>query len=125
MGSFRFPGAATVRLRADGSAVVESNVHDIGSGAQTVLSQIAAEELGLPLERVEMRWGDTGLPETGPTYGSSTTMGTGSAVAAAARDVAKQLSDLGRDTDPRTPWSARESTSSSATARSPCPATRR
>ena len=101
MGSFRFPGAATVRLRADGSAVVESNVHDIGSGAQTVLSQIAAEELGLPLERVEMRWGDTGLPETGPTYGSSTTMGTGSAVAAAARDVAKQLSDLGRDTDPR------------------------
>ena len=46
----------------DGSAVVESNVHDIGSGAQTVLSQIAAEELGVPLDRVEMRWGDTDLP---------------------------------------------------------------
>ncbi len=101
MGSFRFPGAARVRLRSDGSAVVESNVHDIGTGAQTVLSQIAAEELGLPLERVEMRWGDTGLPATGPTYGSSTTMGTGSAVAAAARDVAKQLAELGLDADPR------------------------
>ena len=80
---------------ADGRAVVESNVHDIGSGAQTVLAQIAAEELGVPLDRVAMRWGDTDLPRTGPTYGSSTTMGTGSAVAAAARDVAKQLADLG------------------------------
>ena len=101
MGSFRFPGAARVRLRSDGSAIVESNVHDIGSGAQTVLSQIAAEELGLPLDQVEMRWGDTGLPATGPTYGSSTTMGTGSAVAAAARDVGKQLAALGLDMDPQ------------------------
>lgn len=100
MGSFRFPGAARVRLSADGSVIVESNVHDIGSGAQTVLSQIAAEELGVPLDRVEVRWGDTDLPRTGPTYGSSTTMGTGSAVAAAARDVQKQLADLGLDADP-------------------------
>ncbi|MBA3907503.1 MAG: xanthine dehydrogenase family protein molybdopterin-binding subunit [Pseudonocardiales bacterium] len=100
MGSFRFPGAARVRLSRDGTVVVESNVHDIGSGAQTVLSQIAAEEMGVPLDRVEMRWGDTDLPRTGPTYGSSTTMGTGSAVASAARDVHKQLADLGLDVDP-------------------------
>ena len=100
MGSFRFPGAARVLLSRDGHVVVESNVHDIGSGAQTVLSQIAAEELGVPLDRVEMRWGDTDLPRTGPTYGSSTTMGTGSAVAAAARDITKQLADLGLDADP-------------------------
>jgi len=99
MGSFRFPGAARVHLGADGSAVVESNVHDIGSGAQTVLAQIAAEELGVPLDRVAVRWGDTDLPRTGPTYGSSTTMGTGSAVASAARDVGKQLADLGIEAD--------------------------
>ncbi len=101
MGSFRFPGAARVRLRVDGSALVETNVHDIGSGAQTVMAQLAAEELGLPVDAVEARWGDTGLPATGPTYGSSTTMGTGSAVAAAARDVTKQLAALGLDSDPR------------------------
>jgi xanthine dehydrogenase YagR molybdenum-binding subunit len=95
MGSFRFPGAGRVRLRRDG-AVVEANVHDIGTGVQTVLSQIAAEELGIPPELVEMRWGDTDLPTTGPTYGSSTTMGTGSAIAAAARDVTKQLAELGQ-----------------------------
>lgn len=98
MGSFRFPGAARVRLSRDG-LVVESNVHDIGSGAQTVLAQIAAEELDVPLDRVEVAWGDTDLPRTGPTYGSSTTMGTGSAVAAAARDVAKQLADRGLSGD--------------------------
>ena len=94
MGSFRFPGASRVRLRRDG-AVVEANVHDIGTGVQTVLSQIAAEELGISPDQVEMRWGDTDLPRTGPTYGSSTTVGTGSAVAAAARDVTKQLAELG------------------------------
>ena len=100
MGSFRFPSAGRVRLRRDG-AVVEANVHDIGTGVQTVLSQIAAEELGIPPERVQTRWGDTDLPSTGPTYGSSTTMGTGSAVAAAARDVTKQLAGLGQgDRDP-------------------------
>jgi xanthine dehydrogenase YagR molybdenum-binding subunit len=99
MGSFRFPGAARVHLSADGGAAVESNVHDIGSGAQTVLAQVAAEELGIPVDRVAVRWGDTDLPRTGPTYGSSTTMGTGSAVAAAARDVTKQLADLGIDAD--------------------------
>ena len=107
---------------ADGGAVVESNVHDIGSGAQTVLAQIAAEELGLPLDRVAVRWGDTDLPRTGPTYGSSTTMGTGSAVAAAARDVTKQLADLGHR---RRPDGRRQgSTSSSARARTSCPAGR-
>jgi xanthine dehydrogenase YagR molybdenum-binding subunit len=95
MGSFRFPGAARVRLHRDG-AVVEANVHDIGTGVQTVLSQIAAEELGISPDQVETRWGDTDLPATGPTYGSSTTMGTGSAVAAAARDVSKQLAELGQ-----------------------------
>jgi xanthine dehydrogenase YagR molybdenum-binding subunit len=100
MGSFRFPGAARVRLRRDGSVLVESGVHDIGSGVQTALTQIAAEELRIAPERIEVRWGDTDLPRTGPTYGSSTTMGTGSAVAAAARDVDKQLAALGVDVEP-------------------------
>ena len=97
MGSFRFPSAARVRLRGDGMVVVETNVHDIGTGVQTILSQIAAEELDVPLARVKTRWGDTKLPHAGPAYGSSTTMSVGSAVAAAARDLAKQLADRGVD----------------------------
>ncbi len=92
MGSFRFPSSARVRLRDDGAVIVETNVQDIGTGVQTILSQIAAEELGLPPTRVEMHWGDTNLPMGGPAYGSSTTMSAGSAVALAARDALRQLS---------------------------------
>lgn len=95
MGSFRFPSAATLRLRGDGTVVIETNVQDIGTGVQTILSQIAAEELGVPLGQVEIRWGDTDLPTAGPAYGSSTAMSAGSAVAAAARDVVSQLADRG------------------------------
>lgn len=91
MGSFRFPSSARVRLRDDGTVIVETNVQDIGTGVQTILSHIAAEELGLPPTRVEMRWGDTTLPAGGPAYGSSTTMSAGSAVALAARDALQQL----------------------------------
>lgn len=97
MGSFRFPSAARVRLREDGTVVVETNVQDIGTGVQTILSQIAAEELGVPRSRIEIHWGETNLPSGGPAYGSSTTMSAGSAVAIAARDVVKQLADRGVD----------------------------
>jgi CO/xanthine dehydrogenase Mo-binding subunit len=102
--------------------VVEANVHDIGTGVQTVLSQIAADELGISPDQVEMRWGDTDLPRTGPTYGSSTTVGTGSAVAAAARDVSKHLAELGQGgRDPSRRSIAPGSMSSSARAPSSCP----
>ncbi len=102
MGSFRFPSAARVRLREDGTVVVETSVQDIGTGVQTILSQIAGEELCVPRTRVEIRWGDTSLPAGGPAYGSSTTMSAGSAVALAARDVLQQLATRGveiMDTD--------------------------
>jgi xanthine dehydrogenase YagR molybdenum-binding subunit len=91
MGNFRFPGGAHVRLMPGGQAVVEANTHDIGTGTQTTFCQIAAEELGLPVEKVSIRWGDTDLPETGPVYGSSATMGTGGAVLLAARDAKAKL----------------------------------
>jgi xanthine dehydrogenase YagR molybdenum-binding subunit len=100
MGTFRFPGEARVRLRADGTALIEANTHDIGTGTQTVFSQIAAEELGLRIEQVSIRWGDTALPAGGPVYGSSATMGTGSAVALACREIRAKLAALGSGNDP-------------------------
>jgi xanthine dehydrogenase YagR molybdenum-binding subunit len=98
MGCFRFPGAARVRLLADvdgGRAVIETNTHDIGTGGLTVFSQIASEVLGLPLERIDIAWGDTRLPRTGPVYGSSSTMGTGSAVLVACRQLRDRLAREG------------------------------
>ncbi|HET8725878.1 MAG TPA: xanthine dehydrogenase family protein molybdopterin-binding subunit, partial [Alphaproteobacteria bacterium] len=75
MGTFRFPSVAQVRLRDDGTAVVEAGYHDIGTGTLTIFPQIAADVLGLNPARVEARNGDTTLPPAGPTYGSSSTMG--------------------------------------------------
>jgi len=91
MGTFRFPGSAKVTLRADGTAVVETSTNDIGTGTQTVFSQVAAEELALPVDRVSILWGDTRLPAAGPVYGSSATVGTGSAVALACREIKAKL----------------------------------
>ena len=88
MGSFRWkPGRVRVRVRSNGSATIETNTHDIGTGTLTVLCQIAADELGLPMETVSLTWGDSNLPKTSPVYGSSATMSTGSSVAVACRNL--------------------------------------
>jgi xanthine dehydrogenase YagR molybdenum-binding subunit len=84
MTTYRFPSAARVVMRADGSVIVESGAQEIGTGVRTIMPQIAADWLGADPASVEMVLGDTTLPEAGPTYGSSSTMGVGSAVADAA-----------------------------------------
>ncbi len=94
MGTFRMASKAQVRLRADGTASVDAGFHDIGSGTLTIMPQIAADVLGLPIERVTCRMGDTDLPEAGPTYGSSSTISGGSAVHRAAEDVRGKLARL-------------------------------
>jgi xanthine dehydrogenase YagR molybdenum-binding subunit len=94
MGTFRFPSRARVTLRRDGTAVIETGTQDIGSGTLTIFPQIAAGVLGLPSSSVELKMGDTKLPEAGPTYGSSSTMGVGAAVLAAAQQVRGQLARL-------------------------------
>jgi xanthine dehydrogenase YagR molybdenum-binding subunit len=91
MGTFRNPSKAEVRLKADGTAVVLTGTQDIGTGTLTIFPQIAADVLGLPIDKVQLQMGDTLLPEAGPTYGSSSTMGVGSAVLDAARVVRDQL----------------------------------
>jgi xanthine dehydrogenase YagR molybdenum-binding subunit len=94
MGTFRNPSSAEVRLCADGSARVETGTQDIGTGTLTIVPQIAADVLGLPIDRIAVAIGDTALPEAGPTYGSSTTMGVGAAVLRAAQDVRAKLARL-------------------------------
>jgi xanthine dehydrogenase YagR molybdenum-binding subunit len=94
MGNFRHAGGARVRLKDDGTAVIEAGTHDIGTGTQTVYTQIAADTLGIPTERVTILWGDTRLPRASPVYGSSATMTTGSAVMMAAREARAKLEKL-------------------------------
>jgi xanthine dehydrogenase YagR molybdenum-binding subunit len=83
------PASALARLRADGSAVIQTGSQDIGTGTYTVMAQVAADALGLPVERVRMELGDTRLPEAPLSAGSRTASSVGSAVkgaAARARD---------------------------------------
>jgi CO/xanthine dehydrogenase Mo-binding subunit len=81
-----------VRLHADGSAVVYCGTQDIGQGARTIFAQIAAHELGIPLERVSVVMGDTGVvPYDQQTSASRSTVLMGNAVLAASRQVREKL----------------------------------
>lgn len=83
---------AIVRLLADGTVLVMSGSTEIGQGARTVLCQIAAEELGLPLERITMKSTDTDVtPFDRSTGASRSTTVMGTAVRAAAADLRVQL----------------------------------
>jgi xanthine dehydrogenase YagR molybdenum-binding subunit len=85
------PAAAVARLRADGTAVVQTGSQDIGTGTYTVMAQIAADALGLPMARVRMELGDTRLPEAPLSAGSRTASSVGSAVKGAADRVRAAL----------------------------------
>jgi xanthine dehydrogenase YagR molybdenum-binding subunit len=79
------PASAMARLLPDGSAEVMSAASDMGPGTWTSITQVAAETLGLPIERVKFMLGDTRLPQA-PVHGGSMTMASvGSAVQAACR----------------------------------------
>ncbi len=58
-GAGKPPGYAWVKLNADGGAEIVTGTQDIGTGTRTGLAQIAAEELGLPMEAVTLHLGDT------------------------------------------------------------------
>src|SRR5213080_2478895 len=79
------PATAMARLLPDGTAEVMSASSDMGPGTWTSMTQVAAETLGLPIERVKFILGDTRLPRA-PVHGGSMTMASvGSAVQAACR----------------------------------------
>jgi len=105
MSTFRFASTARVRLSANGAITIDAGCQEIGTGPYTIMPQLAAEVLGVPPERVELRLGNTDLPETGGTFGSSTTMSTGSAVIDAARKLKERLAALAGHGDSPAPES--------------------
>ena len=89
-----FQGNARAVLKVDGTGVVELGAHDMGQGAWTALAQIAADGLGLPLDRLDFRSGHSGLPDAGIAGGSGHTATAGSAIHGAGMDAIAQLADL-------------------------------
>lgn len=86
---------ARVHLNADGSVTVETDMTDIGTGSYTIIAQTAAEMLGLPLEKVDVRLGDSRFPVSagsGGQWGANTsTAGVYAACVKLREAIARQL----------------------------------
>jgi CO/xanthine dehydrogenase Mo-binding subunit len=89
------PSYAWVRVGADARAAVLTAMQDIGTGTATAMAQIAAEELGLPLDWIDVSLGDSARgPYAVTSAGSSTVPSMGPAVRAAAADAAHQILEI-------------------------------
>jgi len=92
--AFMFAAQAKAVLRRDGSGVMETGAHDMGQGAWTALAQIAADGLGLDIDQLEFRSGNSDLPDAGIAGGSSHTATAGMAIHDAGANVITRLADL-------------------------------
>jgi xanthine dehydrogenase YagR molybdenum-binding subunit len=86
--------AARVRLMANGAALVQIAAHDLGTGAYTVIGQMAAESLGIPLSSVTVELGDSELPPAPVAGGSNTTASACSAVMKACEAIRNKLTPV-------------------------------
>jgi xanthine dehydrogenase YagR molybdenum-binding subunit len=93
------PASARAVLTADGRLTVSSATADIGTGTYTIMTQIAADVLGLPLDRVTFKLGDSALPDAPVEGGSFTASSVGSAVLAVCHKLRARLLQLARKVD--------------------------
>jgi xanthine dehydrogenase YagR molybdenum-binding subunit len=87
----RLPSAAIARIEPDGTCTVRVGAADVGNGAWTVLTQIAADALAVSVERVRVEIGDTALPFAWSASGSMGTASWGTAVVEACRRLRAAL----------------------------------
>ncbi|SFI14824.1 xanthine dehydrogenase family protein molybdopterin-binding subunit [Albimonas pacifica] len=87
--------AARVRLSADGRVHVASATHELGQGNYTMMAQVAAERLGVPIEAVTVSLGDTDLPPAPVTGGSVGAASLAPAVMAACDAILRRLGSDG------------------------------
>ena len=89
-------GAASMKMNEDGSFNLLMGATDIGTGSDTMFCQIAAEALGVPIEKIVPYSSDTDMTPFDPgAYASSTTYISGRAVEKAARLVLQQITEVG------------------------------
>ena len=99
----RSPASARARMYPDGKVLVEAGSQELGGGTYTIMTQIAADALGVPVSRVTFRLGDTRYPETPVSGGSQTAATTGSAVFEAAQALKSKLDAVGKNWNGQ-PW---------------------
>ncbi|MEZ0240560.1 MAG: molybdopterin cofactor-binding domain-containing protein, partial [Chloroflexota bacterium] len=88
-------GRSEVRVHGDGSVTVLTGAAELGQGSRTVLSQVAAEEFGLPMDRVRIAQSDTGITPYARTTGADrTTIMEGTTILMACREAKAQLREM-------------------------------
>lgn len=93
--SHRGPASAQAIVFANGTAVVRTAASDMGPGTYTAMTQLAADALDLPMERVHFELGDSDMPKA-PVHGGSITLASvGNAVVAACRNLRRKLGEDG------------------------------
>jgi CO/xanthine dehydrogenase Mo-binding subunit/aerobic-type carbon monoxide dehydrogenase small subunit (CoxS/CutS family) len=100
IGNTSLPNPSTIRigLRRDGSYVLSSGAQDIGQGSDTILTQIAADALAVPVGRIERITGDTDrTADAGKTSASRQTFVSGNATRLAAEDLLRRIELAGPD----------------------------
>lgn len=93
----RSASTAKALLFADGHAEIECCTQDIGTGTYTVMTQIAADALGLPVDKVKVKLGDSEYPKGANSGGSQVSASVGPAIRAAALGVVAKLKKLVSD----------------------------
>ncbi|RYY19258.1 MAG: xanthine dehydrogenase family protein molybdopterin-binding subunit, partial [Sphingobacteriaceae bacterium] len=92
----RAPASAGIKMDLNGNVAIQSSVADTGPGSATIMTQIAADALGVDVEKVSIEWASSSYPFAPPQYGSHTTTSTGSAVHDAAVALKNKFAELHR-----------------------------
>jgi len=93
-GNFLLPAKASMKIEADGVVTIRQGMTDIGTGTYTILAQITAETLGVPLDKVVVEIGDSGFapaPGSGGQFGAASA---GSAALATGMVLRKTLAEM-------------------------------
>lgn len=93
-GTYRAQAQASTRINPDGTVLVRAGTQDIGTGTYTIMAQVAADALGLPVAKVTAELGDTDLPRSPLSGGSMTAASVGSAVHLSSLALLQKLKKL-------------------------------
>ncbi|MCF0073047.1 xanthine dehydrogenase family protein molybdopterin-binding subunit [Dyadobacter sp. CY261] len=97
--AYQFPSRVEAMITQDGKLVLNNAVTDIGTGTLTVMTQVAADELGMPMENVTFNYGDSKKPFSMFQGGSSMTASTGVGIVVAVKALKKKLLKKAKDID--------------------------
>jgi len=89
--AYQFPARVQAILTKEGKLILHNATTDIGTGTMTVMTQIAADEIGLPLEDITFDYGDSKKPFSMFQGGSAITSSTGAAIIAVVKELKKKI----------------------------------